>query len=160
MNLQENIYRIKEMMGLLTEQTKVLNRVSGPVGRQPISNPDLDMVHGILGSKRIQDDFSERVTQSLNDFNNKGFKTDVSNIKIKTYIQGNEIITESSCDIVESTDGFSYNEFTTRGSIGDDFNIRHDNQVDGLIDRLKQFYGGNAKQVGKPKQYKEKISMI
>ena len=150
MNLNENIHRIKQMMGLLTEQTKVLGRVLGPVGKQPISNPDLDLVHGILGSKRIQDDFSERVTQSLKDWNDKGYKTDVSNIKIKTHIQGNEIITESSCDIVESTDGNSYNEFTTRGSIGDDFDTRHDNQVDGLVDRLKQFYGGNAKQVGEP----------
>lgn len=138
------------MMGLLTEQTKVLGRVLGPIGKQPISNPDLDLVHGILGSKRIQDDFSERVTQSLKDWNDKGYKTDVSNIKIKTYIKGNDIITESSCDIVESIDGNSYNEFTTRGSIGDDFDTRHDGQVDGLVDRLKQFYGGNAKQVGKP----------
>jgi hypothetical protein len=150
MNLQEDIQRIKSMMGLLTEQTKVLGRVLGPVGKQPISNPDLDLVHGILGSKRIQDDFSERVTQSLKDWNNKGFKTDVSNIRIKTYVQGNDIITESSCDIVESIDGNSYNEFTTRGSIGDNFDIRHDGQVDGLVDRLKQFYGGNAKQVGEP----------
>ena len=150
MNLNENIHRIKQMMGLLTEQTKVLGRVLGPVGKQPISNPDLDLVHGILGSKRIQDDFSERVTQSLKDWNDKGFKTDVSNIKIKTYVQGNDIITESSCDIVESMDGNSYNEFTTRGSIGDDFDTRHDGQVDGLVGRLKQFYGGNAKQVGEP----------
>lgn len=150
MNLQEDICRIKSMMGLLTEQTRVLGRVLGPVGKQPISNPDLDLVHGILGSKRIQDDFSERVTQSLKDWNDKGFKTDVSNIKIKTYIQDNNIITESSCDIVESMDGNSYNEFTTRGSIGDDFDTRHDGQVGGLVDRLKQVYGGNAKQVGKP----------
>jgi hypothetical protein len=149
MNLQENIHRIQQMMGLITEQTKVLGRVFGPVGKQPISNPDLDLVHGILGSKRIQDDFSERVTQSLKEWNDKGYNTDVSNIKIKTYIQGNEIITESSCDIVESTDGNSYNEFTTRGSIGDDFDTRHDGQIDGLIDRLEQYYGGNAKQVGK-----------
>ena len=149
MNLQEDIQRIKSMMGLLTEQTKVLGSVLGPVGKQPISNPDLDLVHGILGSKRIQDDFSERVTQSLKDWNDKGYKTDVSNIKIKTYIKGNDIITESSCDIVESMDGNSYNEFTTRGSIGDNFDTRHDGQVDGLIDRLKQYYGGNAKQVGK-----------
>jgi hypothetical protein len=137
------------MMGLITEQTRVLGRVFGPVGREPISNPDLDLVHGILGSKRIQDDFTERVTQSLKEWNDKGYKTDVSNIKIKTYVQGNEIITESSCDIVESTDGNSYNEFTTRGSIGDNFDTRHDGQIDGLVDRLKQYYGGNAKQVGK-----------
>ena len=67
MNLQEDINRIQQVMGLITEQTRVLGRVLGPVGKQPISNPDLDLVHGILGSKRIQDDFSERVTQSLKD---------------------------------------------------------------------------------------------
>ena len=139
MNLHENIHRIQQMMGLITEQTKVLGRVYGPVGKQPISNPDLDLVHGILGSKRIQDDFSERVTQSLKDLNDKGFKTDVSNIRIKTYVQGNEIITESSCDIVESIDGNSYNDFTTTGSIGDDFDTRHDGQIDGLIERLEQY---------------------
>lgn len=150
MNLQEDINRIQQVMGLLTEQTRVLGRVLGPVGKQAISNPDLDLVHGILGSKRIQDDFSERVTQSLKDFNDKGFKTDVSNIRIKTYVQGGEIITESSCDIVESMDGNSYNEFTTRGSIGNNYETRHDGQVDGLVGRLKQFYGGNAKQVGEP----------
>ena len=150
MNLHEQTNRIKQMMGLITEQTRVLGRVLGPVGKQPISNPDLDLVHGILGSKRIQDDFTERVTQSLKDWNNKGYKTDVTNIKIKTYIQGNDIITESSCDIVESMDGNSYNEFTTRGSIGDNFDTRHDGQIDGLVDRLTQYYGGNAKQVGKP----------
>lgn len=148
MNLQENINRIQQMMGLLAEQTRVLGRVLGPVGKQPISNPDWDLVHGILGSKRLQDDFSERVTQSLKDFNNKGFRTDVSNIRIKTYVQGNSIITESSCDIVESTDGDSYNEFTTRGCIGHDFDTRHDRDVDGLIGRLEKKYGGNAKQVG------------
>ena len=148
MNLQEQINRINQMMGLINEQTRVLVRVYGPVGKQPISNPDLDLVHGILGSKRIQDDFSERVTQSLKEWNDKGYNTDVANIKIKTYIQNNEIITESSCDIVESTDGNSYNEFTTRGSIGNDFDTRHDDQVNGLIDRLEQYYGGNAKQVG------------
>lgn len=150
MNLHENINRIKQMMGLMTEQKKVLARVVGPIGKQPLSNPDLDMVHGILGSRRIQDDFSERVSQLLKDFNNRGYKTDVSNIKIDTYVRGNEIITESSCNIVESTDGNSYNELTTRGSIGDDFDVRHDNQIDGLVDRLKQYYGGNAKQVGQP----------
>jgi hypothetical protein len=101
MNLHEDIHRIKQMMGLITEQTRVLARVYGPVGKQPISNPDLDLVHGILGSKRIQDDFSERVTQSLKEWNDKGYNTDVANIKIKTYIQNNEIITESSCDIVD-----------------------------------------------------------
>lgn len=125
----------------------ILLNVKGPVGVEDISNPDLDMVHGILGSARLSDDFSQRVSDELVRLNKEGYKTDVSNIKIKTYIQGNKIITESSCDIIESTNGVSYDIFTTRGSIGYDFEKRHDKQVDGIIERLKNSYGGEAKKI-------------
>ena len=120
---------------------------------ESISNPDLDLVHGALGSKRLKEmgelDFSQVVNNELKKQFNQGKKADVSNIKISTYVQGNQIITEASCDIVESTDGIAYTEFTTRGSIGDDYANRHDEQVTGLVDRLESHYGGVAKQVGK-----------
>jgi len=120
---------------------------------ESISNPDLDLVHGALGSKRLKEmgelDFSQVVNNELKKQFNQGKKADVSNIKISTYVQGNQIITEASCDIVESTDGIAYTEFTTRGSIGGDYANRHDGQVTGLIGRLESKYGGVAKQVGK-----------
>jgi hypothetical protein len=125
----------------------ILSSVKGPTGFEEISNPDLDMVHGILGSAKLSDDFSQRVSDELVRLNKEGYKTDVSNIRIKTYIQGDKIITESSCDIVESADGISYDVFTTRGSIGYDFAKRHDKQTDGLIERLTNFYGGKAKKI-------------
>jgi predicted nucleotidyltransferase len=116
---------------------------------EPISNPDLDLVHGALGSKRLNDDFSQRVTNELENQINKGNTPDVSNIEVSTYIQGNQIITEASCDIIQSQDGIAYANFTTRGSIGDDYVNRHDEQVTGLVDRLEKIFGGVAKQVGK-----------
>jgi len=128
-------------------QTKILSKVNGPVGVQSISNPDLDLVHGILGSKRLSDDFEQRVSDELKKLNNQGFKTDVTNIQIKTYVKDNKIITESSCDIIESKDGNSYTIFTTRGSIGDNFEQRHNQQISGLEDRLKNHYGGNSKKI-------------
>ena len=126
---------------------KVLARVTIE-GSEPISNPDLDLVHGILGSNRLQDDFAERVEDELKNQVNNGNKPDVANIQVRTYVQGNKIITKASCDIVESVDGIAYTHFTTRGSIGSNYVQRHDNQINGLIGRLENHYGGVAKQVG------------
>jgi hypothetical protein len=130
-----------------TQTQKVLARVTIE-GSEPISNPDLDLVHGILGSNRLQDDFAERVEDELKNQVNNGNKPDVANIQVRTYVQGNKIITKASCDIVESVDGIAYTHFTTRGSIGSNYIQRHDNQTNGLIDRLENHYGGVAKQVG------------
>jgi hypothetical protein len=115
---------------------------------QPISNPDLDLVHGALGSNRLQDDFEKRVEDELKNQVKNGNKPDVSNIQVRTYVQGDKIITKASCDIVQSVDGIAYTHFTTRGSIGFNYSQRHDNQINGLIDRLESHYGGVAKQVG------------
>jgi hypothetical protein len=132
-----------------TQTQKVLSKVNFEAS-QPISNPDLDLVHGALGSNRLQDDFEKRVEDELTNQIQNGNTPDVSNIQVKTYIQGDKIITKASCDIIQSQDGIAYNHFTTRGSIGSRYAERHDNQITGLIDRLENYYGGGAKQVGKP----------
>lgn len=129
------------------DTTKVLSKVIGPIGVQSIKKPNLDLVHGILSSKRLTDDFEKRVTEELNRLNLKGFRTDVNNIQVKTYIKGDKIITESSCDIVESNDGRSYVVFTTRGSIGKGFNQRHDKQIQGLESWLSFYYRGFCKKI-------------
>ena len=128
-------------------QSNTLSTIKGPIGMQLISDLDLDLVHGVLGSKRLNDDFERRVSDELKRLNQLGYKTDVSNIRINTYVMNDKIITESSCDIIESKDGNSYNIFTTRGSIGDGFEERHDKQVVGLADRLSNHFGGPAKGV-------------
>jgi hypothetical protein len=130
-----------------TQTQKVLARVTIE-GSEPISNPDLDLVHGILGSNRLQDDFAERVEDELKNQVNNGNKPDVANIQVRTYVQGDKIVTKASCDIVQSVDGIAYTHFTTRGSIGSNYVQRHDNQINGLINRLENYYGGVAKQVG------------
>jgi len=132
-----------------TQTQKVLSKVNFEAS-QPISNPDLDLVHGALGSNRLQDDFEKRIEDELTNQIQNGNTPDVSNIEVKTYIQGDKIITKASCDIIQSQDGIAYNHFTTRGSIGSRYAERHDNQITGLIDRLENYYGGGAKQVGKP----------
>ena len=129
------------------QQRIVLSRVSGPIGKQPVSNADLDLVHGILGSKRLVDDFEQRVGDELLRLYNQGHKPDVDNIQIKTYVKDGYIYTESYCEIVESQDGNAYTVFTTRGSIGDSFSQRHDDQVNGLESRLETHYKGKAKKL-------------
>ena len=116
--------------------------------KEPVSNPDLDLVHGALGSKRLDDDFEKRVQDELTNQVNAGEKPDVTNIKVVTEVKGGYVITRASCDIVESSDGIAYTHFTTRGSIGNDYEIRHDKQIDGLVGRLENAYGGVSKQVG------------
>jgi hypothetical protein len=100
-----------------------------------------------LGSKRLDDDFEKRVQDELTDQVNVGEKPDVINIKVETYVKGGYIVTRASCDIVESQDGIAYTHFTTRGSIGQDYEIRHDKQIDGLVGRLENAYGGVSKQL-------------
>jgi hypothetical protein len=131
----------------MSQTQKILSRVNIEAS-QPISNPDLDLVHGVLGSNRLQDDFAKRVEDELKNQLKNGNKPDVSNIQVRTYVQGDKIITKASCDIVQSVDGIAYIHFTTRGSIGSNYIQRHDNQINGLIDRLENHYGGVAKQVG------------
>lgn len=147
-----------------TTTTQVLKTVSF-IRSEPLSNPDLDLVHGALGSSRLADDFEKRVQDELTNQFNAGKKPDVTNIQVKTYIQGNDIITEASCDIVESTDGIAYTIFSTRGSIGkhppiindpNSYDIRHDNQINYpsgdtsqpqkvITKRLEDAYNGVAK---------------
>lgn len=129
------------------QNQKVLTTVSFE-RREPVYNPDLDLVHGALGSKRLDDDFEKRVQDELTNQVNVGEKPDVTNIKVVTEVKGGYVITKASCDIVESSDGIAYTHFTTRGSIGDDYEIRHDNQINGLVGRLENAYGGVSKQVG------------
>lgn len=132
-----------------SQTNKILDRVSF-AAYQPISNPDLDLVHGALGSNRLQDDFEKRVEEELTNQVKNGNTPSVSNIQVKTYIQGDRIITKASCDIIQSNDGIAYTHFTTRGSIGSNYGKRHDIQINGLISRLENYYGGIAKQIGNP----------
>lgn len=141
MNLQENISRIKQMMGLLVEQSVKTVSIQG---KQPTINTDWDLVHGILGSKRLSEDLERKVGTELKNGNYR-----VTNVTVTSKKVGNEIITDGSVDLTPvSGNKLPHKAFTTRGSIGGNYESRHDTQVNGLPDRLKSYYGGNVSVFG------------
>jgi hypothetical protein len=140
-NLNEQVDRIKSMMGLIMEQN--IKRVSIQ-GKQPVSGTDWDLVHGILGSNRISDDLEQRVGDELKNGNYRVTKVYVSSKKV-----GNEIITDGAVDLTPTGgNSLPHKIFTTRGSIGDDYESRHDTQVNGLEGRLQAYYKGNVTMFG------------
>jgi len=147
MNLQENVNRIKQVMGLLSEQQQNIDvKIDGV---QPYNkNTDWDMVHAYFGSKRLTDDLEERVSKVLS-----GGTYVVDNVVISTVKQGSTIKTNGTVSLRQASPNETpHKYFTTRGSIGDintdkgdpDYYVnRHDKQVDGLDGRLKSFYKSN-----------------
>jgi hypothetical protein len=147
MNLQENVNRIKQVMGLLSEQQQNIEvKIDGV---QPYSkNTDWDMVHAYFGSKRLTDDLEERVSSALT----KGDYI-VDNVVISTVKQGGTIKTNGTVSLRQASPNENpHKYFTTRGSIGvttgdtsdpDYYVNRHDTQVSGLEGRLKSYYKSN-----------------
>ena len=112
-------------------------------GEQPYPNgTDWDLVHGILGSKKLSDDLEERVSEKL-----KSGSYRVTDVKVSSYVSGYKVITDGTVTLVSDTSNPDI-AFTTRGSIGGDYEQRHDNQVNGLVDRLSTNYRGTARQFG------------
>ena len=127
-------------------------------GEQPYPNDtDWDLVHGILGSKRLSDDLEKRVSEKLKSGSYRVTDVKVSSyvsgnkvitdVKVSSYVSGNKVITDGTVTLVSDTSNPDI-AFTTRGSIGGDYEQRHDNQVNGLVDRLSTNYRGTARQFG------------
>lgn len=139
--LIQNLY-----LGLLSEQQNYEVKIEG---REPLhTNTDWDMVHAFFGSKRLSDDLEQRVSDELS----KGSYV-VDNVVISIEKKGNSIITKGSVFLRNTKQGEIPDKyFTTRGSIGpinSDYKDRHDTQINGLEDRLKQFYkSGGVKKFG------------
>jgi hypothetical protein len=129
---EEEKNSIRNMYGLINEQSVKIQ------GKQPAQGTDWDLVHGILGSKRLDDDLEYRVGEELKKGNYRVTKVGVTSKKV-----GNEIITDASVDLVPDNNK-PHKIFTTRGSIGGDYVSRHDQQVNGLSDRLKTYYKGEV----------------
>ena len=128
---------ICKIYGLIKEQGGKRITIQG---KQPLVNTDWDLVHGILGSKRIDDDLEKRVGDELQNGDYRVSKVYVTSKKI-----GNEIVTDAAVDLITVQQGQNpHKYFTTRGSIGSEFENRHDTQVQGLEDRLKNYYKGNV----------------
>ena len=128
---------ILKMYGLLNEQSSFQISIEGT---QPVDNTDWDLVHGILGSSRLDDDLERRVSDKLKTGNYM-----VEDVKISSAKQGNEIKTKGVVYLRGVKQGETPHKFfTTRGSIGGSYSQRHDNQINGLVDKLKNYYKGNV----------------
>ena len=107
-------------------------------GKQPYPNTDWDLVHGILGSKRLQDDLEERVSQKLKSGNYRVF-----NIEINSTNNENEIVTNGWVGLKPDSNN-PHKVFSTRGSIGGNHKQRHDEQISGLDGRLSNYAKGKG----------------
>jgi hypothetical protein len=151
-NLNEQVGRIKSMMGLIMEQNIKRVSIQGKVkitsGKDKngkiVDTTNWDSVHGILGSKKKTDDLEKRVDDELKIDNYR-----VVNVSFSSKKVGSVIITNGYVDLKPvSGNELPHKVFTTRGSIGDDYENRHDIQVSGLDGRLKSTYNGNVTTFG------------
>jgi hypothetical protein len=107
MSLQENIHRIKEMMGLITEENLPLPYIVQ--GTHTAPSNDCDALHGFQ-LKRNNADMNGIVKTALDKFKNQGVW--VSNVKVD--VNGMTVNWEVTID--KSNDGEFWNGFTSRGA--------------------------------------------
>lgn len=105
MNLQENIQRIKQMMGLITEENFTLPHVV--TGNH--TGKDCDSLHGFQLSSNTAD-MNGIVKTELDNFKNQGVW--VSDVKVS--VNGMDVSWEVTID--KSDDGEFWNGFTSRGA--------------------------------------------
>jgi hypothetical protein len=145
MNLQENIYRIKEVMGIINEQAQI-ETVSHTI-TQPYPNPNWDTVHG-FSLKASDDDLEYNVGLKL-----KSGDYRVVDVRISTTINGNTIETKGDVDVeMVKPNEVPHKYFTTRGAIGipgvvnksgQTYLDRYDINIKGIEGRLKAHYKSN-----------------
>jgi hypothetical protein len=145
MNLQENIYRIKEVMGIINEQAQI-ETVSHTI-TQPYPNPNWDTVHG-FSLKASDDDLEYNVGLKL-----KSGDYRVVDVRISTTINGNIIETKGDVDLERvKPNEIPHKYFTTRGTIGipgvvnksgQTYLDRYDININGIEGRLKAYYKSN-----------------
>ena len=109
MNLQENIFRIKEMMGLVSEQNLTLPYVV----TDSHTGKDCDSLHGFQLSSNNAN-MMGKVKTVLDNFKNQGVW--VSDVKV--IVNGMTVNWEVTID--KSSDGEFWNGFTSRGAGCDD----------------------------------------
>ena len=141
---ESEILQIKSLYGLNEQTTVPKDDVVSIQGIQPYPNgTNWDLVHGILGSKELDDDLESRVSKKL-----KEGIWRVRNIEGPySYISGDNVITNCHVSLIE-VDNNPDIAFTTRGSIGTNFEQRHDTQVNGLVERLNALYKGSTRTFG------------
>ena len=136
MYINEEIKRIKLMMGLLKEQKislpiKVTGGYSAPKG-------DADALHSF--ERRKSDGFggrmSTQINEKLKEVYNAGINPDITGLNIKIDSTNYTVNWEATID--ESKDGKAYMGISTRGSAGKTADRRAENQLPRLERQLRR----------------------
>ena len=151
-NINEEIYRIKEVMGIITESVTFPIIVSGSY-KAPKGDGDAlhsfdrrksDHFGGYMLTGGVPSQFQDRVVlnqgkgvnQVLRELINQGVKPDVTNIDIK--VNSNYTV-EWSVTINESKDGKAYAGLASRGSAGGGADSRAAGQLPSLKSKNPKF---------------------
>ena len=134
MDILTEIYRIKQVMGLITEQA--VKKIQGS-----FNSTTGDAAHNF-------NEFESKIDAALSDFYGRGINPKIQSIEVTiSKINDNSFKTTYSADIGESNDGKAWMGFTSRGSYGATYVQRANGQIDGtnnedgrtLDEKLKSF---------------------
>ena len=154
MNLQENIFRIKQMMGVLNEQTEIEKVIE--VVTDSFTAKSCDELHAFQstcpssvfvggkckGDTKLVGEMHEKMRIKLDAIYKKGINPKVSKVAVSV----NDMTVTWTCTIVESTDGKAWVGFTSRGAgCNDDIFARAEsavvgNDVDSIKGRINDMY--------------------
>ena len=144
MKLQEEITRILEVMGVLSEQSISLPKIiSGS-----FTSYDADSAHKF-------NNLEKELEVVLKDAYNSGYNPKITNISVSIKKNNNTFITTYKLTVDNSNDGLAWMGFTTRGSIGSDYENRADGQINGqgdkngksLVEKLKSIGAGEIEYI-------------
>lgn len=134
MDILTEIYRIKQVMGLITEQA--VKKIQGS-----FNSTTGDAAHNF-------NEFESKIDAALSEFYSRGINPKIQSIEVTiSKINDNSFKTTYSADIGESNDGKAWMGFASRGSYGNRYVERANGQIDGtenkdgrtLDEKLKSF---------------------
>lgn len=118
MDILTEIFRIKQVMGLITEQA--VKKIQGS-----FNSTTGDAAHNF-------NEFESKIDAALSEFYDRGINPKIQSIEVTiSKINDNSFKTTYSADIGESNDGKAWMGFTSRGSYGATYVQRANGQIDG-----------------------------
>jgi hypothetical protein len=137
MNLQENISRIKDMMGLISEQTIKLPHVIS----DSFNSTDADSAHKLT---KMEADIDKVLPQIYS----QGINPKMYNVSMSITNNKGYFTTTYSITIAESDDGKAWTGFASRGSISNDYESRADGQISGSENQDGKSLAQKLKSIG------------
>ena len=148
MDILTEIFRIKQVMGLITEQA--VKKIQGS-----FNSTTGDAAHNF-------NEFESKIDAALSEFYSRGINPKIQSIEVTISKNNNNSFTTTySADIGESNDGKAWMGFTSRGSYGQGYVERAEGQIDGtnnedgrsLVEKLKSI---GAVEIEKIKTYENR----